>query len=490
VGSQAFRVVSVAGVAVILSGCVSPMISIPDVTVTVPTAHKDTPIAALDQSVAQAEGLRRAYTDAAANISTARELSALTILGLGAAALGIVVTHGGGQFPIGAAIGGATLLGAGTRTLTTAQQNIYFAGAQALTCALQSQIPVLVLAASYSTLRADVLELDRAISAFAALGPTGDDAALLTAATATDIKAHGLLGNMETAGFALEQQTNAIKIAVDKQTAQSEPDLQSITGVVSGLPATAGGLVAGVPGLTGGGARPPAGKQAGTFNNLPAARAQLNAALAALQPLLSQADSVALASTVLGACAPSAAAQVQQAAQQAVVQIQQAGQQVAATVAAAANGGGGAPPPKLLNQNSPLQNPTQPPKKGDLSEDQMKSQDKSSLSLINDPINAGRFDMPALRKLLGFKSDDATAIITPGVATGKMRVQLANFHTCIVKDSGQQKKNNLQPANPNGWLYNSFFSILASTIGASLQPDTANWLKPCLPPGAFVNPPG
>lgn len=349
--SRSPSIACLVGMAVVLSGCVSPMIPIPPVTATIPQNDVGTPIADLDWSVAEAEGLRSAYMNAAANISTARELSAATILGLGAAALGIVATHGAGQFPIAAGIGGATLLGLGARTLTTAQQNIYFAGAQALTCALQSQVPILALAGNYTTLRDNVLNLDRAIGAFAALGPTGDDAALLNAAIATDIKARDLLGHMETAGFLLDQQTNAIKIAVDKQTAQSEPDLQSITGVVSGLSAAAGGL--GAPGLPSGGPKSPAGPHAGQFtiNNLQQARADLNAAVAAVQPLLSRADAVAQVSGTLAACMPSVAAQATDAANKAAdaankaAGAAQAAQKAATDAQAAAVKAATAPPP-------------------------------------------------------------------------------------------------------------------------------------------------
>lgn len=232
-------------------------------------------------AISYADQWRFTYVRAASQHATMRNVSAVALIPLSATALFYGTTgHGSGDRITRLALGGASIYGANQFLTSNPRQELYLQGAHALTCAIAASRPFIVtntwldsLHQESNRLIDDLSELERAqvnlqsqISA-SALAPTNKtliaakDAEIKAAKAIADARA--LLAKSEVAqmeigrsGQTLMNTVRSITDFVDSQIASTQPDLQTLRTLVTGLGDVAAGFA--------GSAWPTPGDSAGT----------------------------------------------------------------------------------------------------------------------------------------------------------------------------------------------------------------------------------
>jgi hypothetical protein len=229
----------------------------------------DPPIT-LDQAIKYANDGREAYKEAVATYTTVPNVLAMTLIPLGAGAIGAGF---GGARP--ETIGYLALAGAGAFALgqwfnNPLRQDVYIAGMNGITCAVEAVLPLKIDKASLkegldqmriygAKAEGHAREVERLIAEIEALAPTPQSKGaarsvvsakeVLERAQQTLAEGHALLDLHERAGELLATKIAEIDTLVTRQIKRTQPDVDSLRSLVQGLGQSARTLIP-VPGKT------------------------------------------------------------------------------------------------------------------------------------------------------------------------------------------------------------------------------------------------
>ncbi len=272
-----------------LAGCAAlqPMIPVPAETGTGLIGPAE-----LTAAIKEAKQFQLDYESAYSGVRTAKQvLGWATWLG-GSSAIGIVLSGGAGQFPVGFGVGAAGLGAASNSMLPTGNTAIYAAGAKVVGCAYEALLPAAAAAAVHDSFKTALTGLDTALAPFESDTDAADQA-ILDRARRVLQAGFALEHQVQTGGAALRKKLHDIKREVDLQIAKSEPDPNAILKQLAAM--QAGGLafpsgIAGVGAAVKGGMSAGGGKTPARMTDI----SRLAVAIAALEPYLS-AENVSLA---------------------------------------------------------------------------------------------------------------------------------------------------------------------------------------------------
>jgi hypothetical protein len=211
----------------------------------------------LPRAIDYADSLRHSYFDAVGEQSLARNGGAVALVALSAAALSAAITQPEVDTLVAnLAITGAGIAGTGMLLTSSDRQRVYLSGSQAVGCAILSMRPFLITEADYKAfkeaadrqpgeivrLETDATALQSLVARFPsdALAPEAQGAlataqALLTRAQTASASTDNAVLQIETAGRTLQTAVDTIRDKVSVEITKTEPDLQSILAVASGL---------------------------------------------------------------------------------------------------------------------------------------------------------------------------------------------------------------------------------------------------------------
>jgi DNA-binding FrmR family transcriptional regulator len=255
----------------------------------------------LPRAIDDANGLRAAYYGAVGDQAKLRNGLALTLIPLSAVALFYGITspssRGTKDFITGAVVGGGAAYGLGTLFLSDSKQAVYLAGSRALGCAVMAMRPYLIHDSQFTTMTTQVANLGvaidqvrsdiAAIEALVGSGSTTTDVtAQLSAAReqlrrAESTRQGGLLliGRIRSASIVLDTAVANIRDKVSEQILTTEPNLQAVMAVNSGLRQLGGQIMSGqLSALVPGGAKAVDGQMQSYSSGTPfdVARSRLN----------------------------------------------------------------------------------------------------------------------------------------------------------------------------------------------------------------------
>jgi hypothetical protein len=231
-----------------LVGCsvLNPHISIPRQ----PELPSDTLAGGLDAAIREAESLNDAYYEAVGTQSIVRNGTALTLIPLSAAALGIGITSQNSatrNVLTGMGLGGAALYASASYATDVARQLVWLKGSEALTCAVKSMRPLAKPKAELPALDTEIFTLSTALAhAQSVLSPpTTAESAALNRAQEILTAARRLRELVATSGEILHSRVWAIRDAVSEQVLRTEPDLNAVLAAAGGLRTVAGQIAPG-----------------------------------------------------------------------------------------------------------------------------------------------------------------------------------------------------------------------------------------------------
>ncbi len=199
----------------------------------------------LAQAMEDVAEQRKDYLWYADQHSILRNVAPLGVAGLVASSLFLSIT-GHGSTEIFAILGGSSAALAGGTAFYTSKprQELYYRAAQGLGCLMIAYRPLLVPQSEYDVVGSEIAILQERIESVRAAigqaeGTTGLDGEELAAITLAKrdleralgivAKGQGYKRSVETSGFMLRQQAQALVEAVDIEIVKSEPDPSSIT---------------------------------------------------------------------------------------------------------------------------------------------------------------------------------------------------------------------------------------------------------------------
>lgn len=227
----------------------------------------------LANAIDVANAQRLTYIEAARQQSVTRQIGAVALTGMSAAALFLGITsdsRASRDFITGAGIAGAGMLALDSFVLSRPRQALHLRAAAAIDCAVLSMRPYLIPESNFDQFKRDIesaasnvaalgAQIDRAASAAEALYKF--DATNLSAASATAAidKARSTRGefdlalrnaatfraNVETADAALIGNVRQIVSTVNIEAEKTEPELASLQTSLTALPNLAAGVVPG-----------------------------------------------------------------------------------------------------------------------------------------------------------------------------------------------------------------------------------------------------
>jgi hypothetical protein len=199
-----------------------------------PPLPTDTLAGNLDPALRDAYELSEIYYQAVGEQSLIRNGTALTLIPLGAAALGVGITSSGPatqRFLTGAGLGGAALYAGASFTVDSLRQLIWLKGSEALICAIKTVQPILMPKAEMPAFDERIARLGRAIFAAEAaftppIGPQEQTA--LSKAREILFAAQKWRAAILTSGQTLEGRIIMIRDKVSEQILRTEPDLNAV----------------------------------------------------------------------------------------------------------------------------------------------------------------------------------------------------------------------------------------------------------------------
>lgn len=228
----------------------------------------------LPSAIQYANSHRDAYFSAVSQQSTAKNLLALSLVPLSAAALFVGATssdRSARDFVLGAGVGGASALGVGYLLYSQPRQHVYIAGMDAMSCLALAYTPLLVtvetktvldqaLGANLDKTRLKPLSLAmeetrieraRLQESLDRLGETEKARAqaliaaadtALARAEALQVQGERLRRDIELAGARMVGQVDQIGAEINRQVLETEPDLTGVRTILAGAPALAADL--------------------------------------------------------------------------------------------------------------------------------------------------------------------------------------------------------------------------------------------------------
>jgi hypothetical protein len=203
-----------------------------------------------DAAIREAEALGDAYYEAVGTQSIVRNGTALTLIPLSAAALGIGITSSNSatrNVLTGMGLGGAALYTGASYATDVQRQLVWLKGSEALTCAVKSMRPLEKPKTELPTLDAEISTLSTALAHAQSIlsPPTTAESAALNRAQEILTAARRLRELIVSSGEILHSRVWAIRDNVSEQILRTEPDLNAVLAAAGGLRTIAGQIAPG-----------------------------------------------------------------------------------------------------------------------------------------------------------------------------------------------------------------------------------------------------